>query len=210
VRALGLRSRHELLNWLISRYGYRSYLEIGVDRCHCWTHIRCAVKHCVDPAVPKATFPITSDAFFALPAAKGGPLERYDLIFVDGLHREDQVFRDVEHSLARLSPGGSILCHDCNPETEWEQRDAETYDGQGVWLGTTWRAWARLRMTRPDLAMAVMDADFGCGLIRRGRQALYVPPPGGISYPLLVRDRARLLNLIEPDRFPDWVAAQEA
>ena len=45
-------------------------------------------------------------------------------------------------------------------------------DTSGHWNGGVWRAWAWLRATRPDLVMAVVDVDEGCGVIRRGSQVL--------------------------------------
>lgn len=195
----GPRMRFSIINSLIERFAYRRYLEIGVERFACWQHIVCETKHCVDPGVRAATFPITSDAFFAQNR------EQYDIIFIDGLHLEEQVLRDVANSLACLSPGGSIVMHDCNPETEYETRDIPAFDNGGIWLGTTWRAWVVLRSTRPDLAMAVVDTDFGCGVVRRGSQALYVPPPGDLTYATLVRDRKRMLNLVDPEQFDEWI-----
>ena len=43
---------------------------------------------------------------------------KYDIIFIDGLHHNEQVLKDVENSLKHLSEGGSIVCHDCLPSEE--------------------------------------------------------------------------------------------
>jgi predicted O-methyltransferase YrrM len=52
---------------------------------------------------------ITSDAFFERSMVK------FDVIFIDGLHEEHQVDRDIVNSLQHLNPGGIIVLHDCLP-----------------------------------------------------------------------------------------------
>ena len=70
----------EIINKLISEKGYMSYLEIGVGKKRvCFKQIVCFQKASVDPDA-KATFKMTSDAFFE--ANK----EKFDIIFIDGLH----------------------------------------------------------------------------------------------------------------------------
>jgi len=61
-------SRADVINALIVRYGYRSYLEIGVNTQAQpgWSHdsIEIETKHGVDPnPAVDATFPVTSDEF---------------------------------------------------------------------------------------------------------------------------------------------------
>lgn len=198
AREWPVRCRTELLNRLIERRGYRRYLEIGTYDGRNIHAIRAPEKIGVDPDAKAGgvTHRMTSDAFFAGLA----PEATFDLIFVDGLHTAEQVALDIDNALAHLAPGGAIVCHDMQPETEWEQRDLPGgYDGEGMWLGTCWRAWARLRMERPDLFMRVVDVDCGCGVIERGWQACYPKTP--ISWPLYVHDRRRLLNVVSARDF---------
>lgn len=193
-----VKSRIEIIQRLIDQRGYKSYLEIGVWRHDCFKRVQCARKVSVDPdAKPAAMFPMTSDEYFKK------SWETFDIVFIDGLHTAEQVARDIEHALARLNPGGVIVLHDCNPETEYEQRDTVTYDGDGVWVGTVWKTFAALRMTRPDLRMAVVDTDFGVGIIERGMQKLF--PKAKIDYPFFVKNRVRLMNVIEPEEFEPWI-----
>jgi hypothetical protein len=74
-----------------------------------------------------------------------------------------------------------------------------------IWNGTVWKAWAKLRGTRPDLFMCVVDIDEGCGVIRRGRQTCYAPwpppPEQALSYEFLAANRQRLLNLVSVAEF---------
>ena len=199
---LKIRTRTQLLNHLVARYGYRRYLEIGVRTPQDnFEHIQVAEKHGVDPAA-SCSHPMTSDAFFAqLDAAPDRA--PYDLIFVDGLHLADQVERDVENSLRHLGEGGAIVLHDVNPPVEASQ--TEEYLPGKPWHGTVWKAWAKLRGTRPDLFMCVIDMDEGCGVIRKGSQTCYDPwplPAGQpLDYPYLAAHRRDLLNLVTLPEF---------
>jgi Methyltransferase domain len=197
------KSRTDLLNHLIATKGYRRYLEIGVrDPRDNFNRVRVEDKDSVDPNPRRPVgFRMTSDAFFAGRAAArdGAP---YDLIFVDGLHLADQVERDVVNGLANLAPDGAIVLHDCNPITEKAQ--VETYVNGEHWNGTVWKAWAKLRATRPDLSMAVVDIDEGCGVIRRGSQTLFPLPSldyGALDYQFLAQHRREALNLIAVQEF---------
>ena len=147
-------NRIQLINLLIEKRGYKRYLEIGCLTDECFSQIRAETKVGVDP-VSGGTVRKTSDAFFA-DAIEAG--ERFDIIFIDGLHHHDQVYRDVENSLACLSSGGAIVMHDCLPP----DRNYET----SAFCWTVWRAFVQFRK-RPDLDAIVGDFDFGCGLIRK-------------------------------------------
>jgi hypothetical protein len=192
-------TRTDLLNHLVETRGYRDYLEIGVrDRRQNFDRIRApGRKHGVDPdPMRPISHRMTSDAFFAQTT------DDYDLVFIDGLHVADQVERDVLGSLAHLRPNGSIVLHDVNPLTADAQSD--DYDGKKHWNGTVWKAWVKLRATRPDLAMCVVDMDEGCGVIQRGSQAQIDLPStdyARLTYDDLARDRKRLLNLVTADRY---------
>ncbi|MDB4962781.1 MAG: hypothetical protein JWP01_2780 [Myxococcales bacterium] len=200
-RMRGIRSRTDLLNHLARSRSCRRYLEIGVrDRRHNFDKIQIEIKHGVDPNPRRpVTHPVTSDEFFRQrPASAPG----YDLVFIDGLHLAAQVEKDVENSLAALAPGGAIVLHDCNPLTADAQTD--DYDGKKHWNGTVWKAWAKLRATRTDLQMCVVDIDEGCGVIERGTQAVYPLPSTtfeDLTYDLLASSRRELLNLISVDAF---------
>lgn len=192
--------RFDLINTLISRYGYKSYLEIGVRDGINFAQVRASIKRGVDPEWP-ATYQKTSDEFFSEDVSK------YDLIFIDGLHLAEQVERDISNALTHLSDGGTIVVHDCNPQTEDAQ--SNDYDGAKIWNGTVWKAWAKLRTTTCGLLMRVVDTDEGCGVIQRGfAKHLNLPssePPRtrfvDMDYSYLERNRKELLNLVSVDTF---------
>jgi predicted O-methyltransferase YrrM len=193
------RTRTDLLNQLVRTRGYRNYLEIGVrDRRQNFDKVQITgLKHGVDPAPQReVSHRMTSDAFFAQAT------DTYDLVFIDGLHLAEQVERDIANSLAHLSAAGAVVLHDCNPLTADAQTD--DYDGKKHWNGTVWKAWVKLRATRSDLSMRVIDIDEGCGIVERGSQSTIDLPStefAQLTYESLDRDRTRLLNLVTADEF---------
>ena len=155
-------TRTEIINNLIKIYGYESYLEIGVDNPAInFNRIICKEKTGVDPnPQARATFQLTSDQFFSRIK------KSYDIIFIDGLHTEEQAFRDIENALLRINAGGSIVCHDMNPTTK---EMAAVPRIQGEWCGDVFKAWLKFRSMK-DLTMHVLDTDYGVGIIRKGTQ----------------------------------------
>jgi predicted O-methyltransferase YrrM len=189
--------RSEILNCLISLHGLDRYLEIGVAGGENFEAVIAPLRQSVDPHAP-ATFPMTSDAFFA--SGRGCP--EYDLIFIDGLHEEVQALRDMENALARLSTRGYIVLHDANPPTRWHQRPESEYQQGEDWNGTVWKAIVRFRLLHPELSVVTMDVDWGCTVIRRGpprtHVALGLDISAGLTWDLLDTRRAELLNLKAP------------
>jgi hypothetical protein len=185
---------------LIKKYDYQYYLEIGVSDGEALDQVQCAVKHGVDPFSYNAIFRIPSDDFFAMINDE----VLYDLIFVDGLHLEEQAQRDIENSLLHLREGGIIVVHDCNPPTEWHQRSFEEFEKTSTanWNGTTWRAFVNLRATRPDLEMCVVDTDWGCGIVRQdGEGQDVIDLPENYSFADFEAHRKEWLNLISEEEF---------
>jgi hypothetical protein len=199
-----IATRTDILNALIARYGFRSYLEIGMgDPWHNFELIAAALKHSVDPA-PGATYRMGSDAFFA----SAPPEQRYDLIFVDGLHEEEQVLRDIEGSLARLTPGGAVVLHDTNPPTEWHQRPPQEYTRGTEWNGTVWRAVVRFRLAHPEVPLYTVDTDWGCTVIRPAdgpAQRLEGVSADELTWARFELHRDRWLNLVPLSTFQKQV-----
>ncbi len=183
---------------MIKNNNYRKYLEIG-DRClSTFKKIKCEDKDGVDPN-PKGPckHTMTSDDFFK----NKWQDEIYDIIFIDGLHLYKQALRDIENSLKCLSSNGTIIVHDCNPQS----REAQTGDIESrpdKWNGDVWKAFAFLRMTRKDLSMYVVDTDHGCGIIKFGNQKLFKKNDRDeLNYDFLNSNRKDLLELCSVKRF---------
>jgi len=187
-------NRTDIINKFIDLFKYESYLEIGIDNPNLnFNKINCKSKIGVDPN-PKsqATFIKTSDDFFAANQNK------FDIIFIDGLHHSEQVIKDIDNSLKILNDNGTIIVHDCNPTSREMQ---EIPRSQGIWTGDVWRAWIHFRQ-RPDLFMQVLDCDYGVGIIRKGRQKNEIKDYTGISYFNFNNGKQKLLNLIPAELEP--------
>ena len=84
-----------------------------------------------------------------------------------------------------------------NPINEIHQRvPRETM----TWNGDCWKAFLQLRTEHNDLEMFTVDTDWGCGVIRAGKQPkLKVVEP--LTYENLEINRKKWLNLISVDEF---------
>lgn len=185
--------RYDIINLLIKKYSYKSYLEIGTQGDYCISRVECDKKVGVDPRpvieVHDYTFfRQTSDEFF------NSNMRMFDCIFIDGLHYSTQVLKDIYYALRVLNEGGSIVVHDCNPMEEERQVVPEKH--LKGWNGDVWKAWIAYR-NYPNLRMVVFDLDEGVGVIQRGKQE-----PLGIKtkmielkYEDLEKNRETWLNL---------------
>ena len=187
-------NRTDIIQSLINKVSAKKYLEIGMGPGLNFNSVVCNHKVCVDPTptVP-VTFTLTSDEFF------DGNKEMYDIIFIDGLHWSEQVYKDITNSLNVLNDGGYIICHDMNPHSEFIQRYPQPKSGS-AWTGDCWKAWVQLRMERDGLNMCVVDTDHGCGVIKKGKQNK-IRVEGELSWDLLDSNRKDLLNLISVEEF---------
>ena len=194
-------SRTRLINDLIKKHGYEKYLEIGIFNADKnFNNIMASYKAGVDPSKfgnfkSKNKYKMTSDKFFEQNT------EKFDIVFIDGLHHDDQVYTDINNSLECLNELGTIVCHDMNPWCE-DVQITPRKGGSGPWTGNCWKAWVKLRQERSDLSMSVVDDDAGLGVIQRGSQKILVIPEGvNIEYKELELNRKIWLNLISPKDF---------
>lgn len=181
-------TRNRIIQHLINKNGYKSYLEIGVEYGQTFNKILCLKKVGIEPNVA-GWLEMASDEFFAQNK------DIFDIIFIDGLHEKEQAERDIENSIKILSPGGAIVVHDCNPASEAMQKVPRE---QLEWTGDVWKAFVKFR-NDPDLEMYVVDTDYGCGVIKKGAQEpLNVEE---MTYEKLSQNKKKWLNLISVDEF---------
>ncbi len=193
--------RTDIINAFIQKFGYKSYLEVGTQNPKSnFDLIEAECKVSIDP-FPKGevTFVGTSDEYFESITDD----VKFDIIFIDGLHHDDQVLKDIENSLNHLSENGTIVCHDCLPATELMQvRDIQ----DGEWTGDVWKAIAELRVETIDLDIKVVDTDYGCGIIRRGTNIPYEPNDENYkTYTYYNLHKQTMLNIISPEQFIEWI-----
>lgn len=176
-------------------------------------------------------FETTSDAFFANEAPF---LEQrgIDVALIDGLHTYRQALRDVENTLRYLRDDGVIFLHDCNPSRaaiacpatsygEWRKRYPWWSPSWGLsitdrlirpWTGDVWKAIVELRSTRDNLRIAVLDCDYGVGVVCRGAADSRLPFSAEqiqkLAYADLAADRHHLLNLTPPTQLEEILGAR--
>ena len=147
-------SRFELIQHIIDKKQYNSYLEIGCDYDENFSKINVKKKIGIDPE-SGGTHRMTSDEFFL------SNEEKFDCIFIDGLHIYEQVRKDILNSINFLNSNGIILLHDCLPSKIWNQIVPQIY---GHWNGDVWKAVVESR-TKPNLDTYTCVADHGLGII---------------------------------------------
>ena len=159
--------RTHIINYFIKKYNYQTYLEIGTrDVKRNFQKIKCINKECIDPFPLNKkgiTYVMTSDKAFESIKQNN---KKYDLIFIDGLHLENQVDRDIKNSIDCLTPNGTIILHDCNPPTVHHAGDCfETANKLvGAWNGTVYKSI--VKFNKNNTCGCVIDTDWGCGIIR--------------------------------------------
>ena len=187
--------RYDIIKRYIDKYSYKTYLEVGTQRNASFDTITIS-KEGVDPDPnANATYVMTSDEFFDNLVDD----KQYDIIFLDGLHHSEQLYRDILNSLNHLSENGTIICHDCNPIKEIEQRVPRE---SKRWNGDVWKAIVTLRTQRDDLEIFVIDTDEGCAVIRNNKSKKLMNNLK-LTYENLEKNRKEWLNLISVE---EWLS----
>ncbi|MDP2652063.1 MAG: hypothetical protein Q8O94_02915 [bacterium] len=186
-------TRTDIINYLIARYSYRSYLEIGVQTGVNLKQIRCEKKASVDPdRSAAADFVQTSDSFFQQNR------DTFDCIFIDGLHIKEQCARDIANAILCLNENGSIVIHDCLPKNEGEQTVPRI---QSEWTGDVWKAV--LKASRlPGWRLFIVDTDCGVGVLRRGTsERIYEDDrdPFTLNFAEFQAKKKDWLHIVSPD-----------
>lgn len=157
-------NRTDIINYLIERYNYTSYLEIGVQFPHSnYDKIKVDNKTGVEPfpaedLLQKSIVQLTSDDFFNSLEAD----VKYDIIFIDGLHTREQCLADILNSLKHLSDNGTILVHDCLPTAEYQ---TTIEDNGREWTGDVWKSIVDVK-SKNGIDVCTIDTDWGVGCIR--------------------------------------------
>ena len=148
--------RWDLIKYLINKYNYIDYLEIGCDQDQLFSKVDIQNKVGVDP-VSGGNLRKTSDEFFKANNKK------FDLVFIDGLHTYEQVKKDIINSLDCLKENGVVLVHDCMPDCMSKQA-VPRY--RMTWNGDVWKAIVDLRHYG-DLNIYTCEIDQGIGIIKK-------------------------------------------
>ena len=205
-----------------------NYLEVGVFVGNSFIPIRATTKWGVDPNYrltpqrrlkyrvfaalglkEERLFRMTSDRFFQ--QERQMLTERgVDVAFLDGLHTYEQTLLDVQNTLKYLRPGGVIVLHDCNPDTELAATPLDrvkfiregTPGWPGAWNGDVWKTIIHLRSLHPELETLVLDCDTGVGVVRRKPNSSLIGLSAGqirdMNYTDFDANRAKFLGLKDP------------
>lgn len=216
-----LPRRTHIINYFVKLVEAQYYLEIGVRNPRKnFDKIACANKFSVDPGVEfednPVDFKMTSALFFE--KLKSDQLKikaqaKFDVIFIDGLHISDQAERDILNSIEFLSENGVIIMHDCNPPSEFHQREQYGFKNSpatAFWNGTTWKAFYKVRH-RTDLFSICFDCDWGVAVIAKKKYPLFNTIEDKMQnefyeYSVLNKYRKDHLNL---NSFDQWVKQVE-
>ena len=147
-------NRIDLINYVINKYNYKKYLEIGCHNNEVFNKIKIE-KIGVDP-VSGGNFKGTSDKFFEQNK------ENFDCIFIDGMHEYKQVKKDIINSIKFLNKNGIIILHDCLPKSINHQRVPRT---RYSWNGDVWKAVVEARTWKHVDTFTVLS-DQGLGIIK--------------------------------------------
>ena len=191
--------RTDIINYLIERYNYNSYLEIGVQFPHCnYDKIEIKNKTGVEPfpitdLLNKGIVELTSDMFFK-------SLEtdvKYDIIFIDGLHTREQSLADILNSLKHLSDNGTILVHDCLPTAEYQ---TSIEDNGKEWTGDVWKSIVDIK-AKDGLDVSTIDTDWGIGCIRLNADNIGFENPIDLTWENYELLKHELLNIKSIDQW---------
>jgi hypothetical protein len=191
--------RTDIINYLIERYNYNSYLEIGVQFPHSnYDKIVIKNKTGVEPfpitdLLNKGIVELTSDMFFK-------SLEtdvKYDIIFIDGLHTREQSLADILNSLKHLSDNGTILVHDCLPTAEYQ---TSIEDNGKEWTGDVWKSIVDIK-AKDGLDVSTIDTDWGIGCIRLNADNIGFENPIDLTWENYELLKHELLNIKSIDQW---------
>jgi hypothetical protein len=151
-----LKNHTDLLNFIAGKVKAKYYFEIGVQHpARNFDRINVEHKIGVDPEVSRYDIiRTTSDNYFK----ESG--DKFDLIFIDGLHEAEQVKRDIINSWDCLTEKGVILIHDCNPELE---KHSLIPRQSVIWTGNVYKTICQIASPK-----FTVDFDYGCCILKKG------------------------------------------
>lgn len=135
------------------------YLEIGCFKDEVFNSIPLLnnQKVGIDPEMG-GTLRMTSDAFFYKNK------EKFDVIFIDGLHHYEQVRIDIINAINAINYDGIIFIHDMLPESKITSK-VPRHKYASIWNGDVFRVIFDL-LNNKNLDFNIVNIDFGIGIIR--------------------------------------------
>jgi hypothetical protein len=195
-----LWNRVALVNLLLSKFENPSYLEIGCASNKLFSSVHALNKVGVDPE-SGGTIRKSSDDFFKLNRQK------FDVVFIDGLHTYSQVRQDIINSLKNLSHRkiSYIALHDMLPRN-WKEQHTPVI-ARGTWNGDVWKVAFELIQTE-GIDFRILRIDNGVGVIKVLKKNVTLKDLGNeisqkqFSYYF---DNLKKLPIIEWEDAQDWL-----
>jgi hypothetical protein len=173
----GRVSKESVINFFTEKFTECRYLEIGSQRRDNFLKINAWIKHdCEEnPIGTTPHFKGTSNDFFEkLEKLKLNSV--YDVIFIDGWHKCEQVLKDIINASKHLNENGYIIVHDCLPREYKDQLREITEENRGRWLGDCYRAIAYLvKYVSKDQIYTLSNTDQGCAIIKGKLKEFKIP-----------------------------------
>lgn len=183
--------RYDIINQLIKKNNYKSFLEIGTQESITGNEIQIHEKYGVDPKPIKDVYQYTkfyqmlSDDFFK------DNKETFDIIFIDGDHSYKQSKMDFINAWKVLNKGGVIVLHDSLPHNK-------EYSSM-LWNGEVFKTIKDI--TNWKLNYYIVDTDHGCTVVKKSNHKLIEPRTKEIyTYEMYVEDKKKW-NIITPEDF---------
>lgn len=189
-RPVSFIARWKIIQRVLGLFEEPAYLEVGVSRGLTFHKLEASRKVAVDPAFgfdwqreqedrrDTTTYhQVTSDEYFGSLVGEG---EKFDVIFLDGLHTYEQTLRDFLNALEHLTDRGVIIIDDVRPSSyhaslpdhlhavtvrEWVK--GETKD----WMGDVYRLLWFIDTFCQQLTYRTVSTDPGVAVVWRQRRA---------------------------------------
>lgn len=182
--------RWQVLQTLLDMFERPRYLEICVFKGTTFHQLSAMRKVAVDPrfnfdweaerrerGAGTEYLQVTSDVYFG---SIVDPDERFDVIYLDGLHTFEQTLRDLTNALSHLADGGVIVVDDVKPSSfhaslpdQAHFRKLREYvnDKRGQWMGDVYKLVWFIDTFYPSLSYATISNNHGQAVIWRERRA---------------------------------------
>ena len=183
-------NRIDLVNYLIKKNNYSEYLEIGCDDDQLFSKVKVKNKYGVDP-VSGGNIRKTSDEFFL------ENKQKFDIVFIDGLHIYNKVKKDILNSINFLKFDGIVLVHDCLPDSVGKQA-VPRYEMH--WNGDVWKAIVDLRQNK-DLNIFTCEIDQGIGIIKKSENSPQHAPKSIIFLGVMLKCSKNLIDSLHEETY---------
>lgn len=202
---INLPKRVKFLQKIIDTMKYKTYLEIGCRYGETLSNLKNIDSRVgIDPEALRRDqyytdkgfcfiYHCTSDEYFK---TYGMLHNSIDLIFIDGLHRYEQVIKDVKNSLSILSDKGLIVLHDCNPPSAEAAEEDYDINGRREWCGDVWKIIPTYRENS-----FVVDYDYGMGILTKTEPKEFDKNIAKMTY----EDKDMNLGLASMEYFHSWL-----